>query len=551
MRRVLFILISLLFIALPASGAGEDPVTKLKDDTMAYFKPQTGKIARLEGDKVFISIGEKEGLKPGMRLRVLREGTPFVHPVTGELLGSVESTVGKVEIKDVQAESSSGSIVDGDAKEGDRVRLSETKVRIFFCQTKSIDWYLGDDLYRKLKATGRIEMIDTAIDSEDEATVLAEAKKAGAEVALLVSGKETEKATVMRERLFWVADGVKFFDTEATVEASYVKDLKFGEEFFAPHTAGALMMFDLSFGARFIAVGDLYGDGKKEVILSSGKDLRIYLPGAELKNMGEVKGSGKDEHLWVDTMDLNHDGKDEIILTSMRNGEVVSSIYGLEGPDFKKLWEGSYFLRRLGDQLIAQAYSDGYSGDVFSVKWDGTFAKGAKIKVPEGANIYDFVPIVGGTNEKAVLAYDDNGYLNLYNDKGTRVWRSGTSNGGFITSFKKQAPTVYAPVGTWSVKDRLLQLRGEVLAVTRVPLTEVAKSLGYKKSEIRNYWWNGFAMEEGVLIEGVNGSIQDYALEGDQLMVLASPFMGVKFGNILKGENPLGVILYIYSVKGR
>jgi hypothetical protein len=101
------------------------------------------------------------------------------------------------------------------------------------------------------------------------------------------------------------------------------------------------------------------------------------------------------------------------------------------------------------------------------------------------------------------------------------------------------------------VKDRLVQMRREILAVKRVPLAEMAKGFGYKKSEIRNYWWNGFSMEEGVLIEGVKGSIQDYTLAGDQIMVLASPFMGVKFGNILKGENPLGVVLYIYSVKGR
>ncbi len=552
MKSILFFLMSMLFIAVPASGAGQDPVTKLKDDTMAYFKPQTGRIVRLEGGKVFVSIGEKEGVKPGMRLRILREGAPFVHPVTRELLGNVESTVGKIEIKDVQADSSSGSIVEGEAKEGDRVRLSETKIRFFFCQARTIDWYLADDFYRKLKATGRVEMIDTAIDTEDEATVLAEAKKAGAEVAVLVTGKEEEKSVVMRVRLFWVADGVKFYDSETAVDAAYVKDLKFGEEFFAPQTAGAMMRFDLSYGARFIAVGDLYGDGKKEVILSTGRDLMIYLPGVDLKEMGRVKGSGQDDHLWIDTMDVNNDKKDEIILTSMRNGEVVSSIYGFEDGDFRKLWEGNYFLRRLGDDLIGQQFSDGYSGDIFTVRWDGgKLTKGDGLKTPKGVNIYDFVPVSGGAKEKAFLAYDDDGYLNLYDEKGTRIWRSGSSNGGFISTFKKQAPTVYAPAVTWSVKDRLLQLRGEVLAIRRVPLAQMAKGIGYKKSEIRNYWWSGFSMEEGVLVDSVSGSIQDYALAGDQLMVLASPFLGVKFENILKGENPLGVVLYIYSIKGR
>jgi hypothetical protein len=58
-------------------------------------------------------------------------------------------------------------------------------------------------------------------------------------------------------------------------------------------------------------------------------------------------------------------------------------------------------------------------------------------------------------------------------------------------------------------------------------------------------------MEEGMLVDDIKGNIQDYALAGDKVIVLSSPFMGIKFENILKGENPLGAVLYIYSVKGR
>jgi hypothetical protein len=59
------------------------------------------------------------------------------------------------------------------------------------------------------------------------------------------------------------------------------------------------------------------------------------------------------------------------------------------------------------------------------------------------------------------------------------------------------------------------------------------------------------SMDEGVLVDGIKGTLLDYALAGDKMIVLASPFLGVKFENILKGENPLGAMLYIYSVQGR
>jgi hypothetical protein len=90
-----------------------------------------------------------------------------------------------------------------------------------------------------------------------------------------------------------------------------------------------------------------------------------------------------------------------------------------------------------------------------------------------------------------------------------------------------------------------------VLVVQRVPIAEMAKGIGYKKSRLKNFWWNGFSMEEGVLLDDIRGSLLDYAVAGDKIIALTSPFMGIKFENIMKGENPLGTMLFIYSVKGR
>jgi hypothetical protein len=90
-----------------------------------------------------------------------------------------------------------------------------------------------------------------------------------------------------------------------------------------------------------------------------------------------------------------------------------------------------------------------------------------------------------------------------------------------------------------------------VFVVQRVPLVGMAKGLGVKSSLIKDYWWNGMAMEESVVVDGIKGTVLDYALEGDQIIVLASPLLGLKFENILKGENPVGTTIFIYAIKGR
>jgi hypothetical protein len=237
----------------------------------------------------------------------------------------------------------------------------------------------------------------------------------------------------------------------------------------------------------------------------------------------------------------------------MRSGEVFSDIYELDGPEFKKLWEGKFFLRKVGTDLIAQAHSktDGFTGDIFFIKWEGDYKTGEKLRLPKGVNIYDFAFIEGADKEKKVFAYDEKGFLNLYDANGVRVWRSNTFTGGFLTTVKKEAAAIYLEGGEWAIKDRLTIRNREVVVVHRVPVAEMAKGIGYKSSKLKNFWWNGFSMEEGVLVDNIKGTLLDYVVAGDKIIVLTSPIMGIKFENILKGENPLGSVLYIYSVKGR
>ena len=552
MKRILLILVfSIVMVSFVF--AEEDPITRLKDSTLKFFRPVTGKITSMEGNKAEMDIGRKNEIMPGMRLNVLSEKEPFIHPVTGEMLGRVESMTGKVEVKDVREETSTGVIVEGNAKAGDKVRISGTKVKVLFCQDKKIDWYLADEYYRKLKETGRIEMIDTALETSDETLAINEARRLGAEIALLLTSKEADKGTQVMQKLLWVSDGSKFFEADVKVDVAFAKDLKFGGEFFTPHEGEAILMYNLPFGARFVTTGDFDGAGKQEIMLSTGRDARAYLPAVDLQLLWEVKGTAADDHLWIDAIDLNRNGKDEIVITLMRNEEVFSCIYELEGSEFKKLWEGKYFVRKIGTELIAQGYSvsDGFTGDVVSIVWDGEYKTGEKIRLPKGVNIYDFAFIEGADKEKLVFSYDEKGFLNLHDGKGIRVWRSSADTGGFLTAFKKKSTNQFIGSGEWAVKDRLIPRNREVLVVQRVPLAEMAKGIGFTSSRLKNYWWNGFSMDEGVLVNDIKGTLLDYALAGDKMIALTSPFLGIKFENILKGENPLGATLYIYSVKGR
>jgi hypothetical protein len=465
----------------------------------------------------------------------------------------LEAVIGKAEVKEVGHDTSTVVILNGDVKVSDKVRISETGVRMLFYQGKNVEWGLGDSYYRLIKETGRFEIVETAIETDNDSEIIAEAKRLNADVVLILSAKEAAGDTMLKHRLFWADNSLKFAEDEVRLAVAFMKELRFGEEFFGPQESEARTFIDLPLGVRLIATGDIDGDGKIELLMSTGSNIRLYSPGAagDLNSLYEIKGSPKDDHLWLDILDVNRDGKDEVILTLMKDDMVFSRIHEFKDGKFSVLWEGDVFLRRIGNELIAQEYErgEGYKGAVFKVAWDNGYKKGDKVSIPRGVNIYDFIFINESDGKQLVLAYDDAGYLNLYNE-GLRIWRSREDYGGFQTTFKRATPVIMVERGEWAVKDRLFTRNREILVIKRIPIVGMAKGMGYRKSQIRSLWWTGVSMEERIIIDDIPGKALDYTIADNGIIVLDMPMLGIKFENLLKGENPIGTVLYVYPMKG-
>jgi hypothetical protein len=540
--------------------AQEDPLARMSEETISYFKPLTGRITEVSGSELVIDLGNTDSVQTGMRFTILREDAPFRHPVTKEPLGQMEVFIGEMEIQEVLSDTSRGYIISGDVHEGDIVRISEIKIDLVFIQSDAIDWYLADSYYRRLKETDRFDMIDTSLETDDPTAVTIEAQKLNADVALLLTSVPSDSGVVIRQSLFWTSDGKQFLETDAYIPSEVISSLRAGDTFFALKDDEVLLTIDLPIHAKLLTEGDINGDGKAELVLSTGKDLQFYIPGAGMQPaFGDtfIKGSTLDDHLWLDTIDLNRNGRDEVVVTSMKGNKVVSCLYELNGSEFKLLYEDELFLRRMGERLMAQEFSrhDGFFGKVFSISYAGGYQRGDIQDLPETTNIYDYIYIGDPQGEQLLLVHDENGYLSAYDRNKRKIWSRQTRTGGFPRSFKKsgsrpQTPPLPEDSTEWSVKDRLYA-RGHVITfIEREPILNMVKGLGYKSSRIKTLWWNGLSMEEGVLIDDISGSVYDYAFVGDKVFVIKSPLLGFKPGYILKGENPVRTELCIYSIKG-
>jgi len=417
-----------------------------------------------------------------------------------------------------------------------------------------IDWFLGDAYYQMLKETNRFELIDTDIATNDIPKILAEAKTKGADAVLVLTSEISAGRVTVKQKLFWVGDVKEFAGKEVTADISSVQELRLRTGLFIPREGEILLSFHLPFKANRLATGDLAGDGNLEIVLAYGNKIRMYRQGVDLNELEEFSVPAS-EIIWLDTIDLNKDGKDEILITAMQGDEVVSFIYELKNSSYVQLFKiKDTFIRKIGGQTIAQEFSksDGYEGPVYFFNFRAdTFKKGDILRLPAGVNIYDFQLFNSPEGKQSVAAWDENGFLNVYNAEGIRLWVGKEDFGGFSTTFSKEGGSFIVDKGKWSVKDRLLLSNNELLAPKRKPLLSMAKGLGYWQSSLKGLWWNGSAIEERVFVENAGGDILDYDVAGDRLMILSKGTISTGAMKIFKGESPFGVMLYIYSLKGR
>lgn len=590
-RKIVSIILLAAFAAVllppPCGAAGKDEPSvaalgssfnSLKEEILAYFAPVTGNISSVDGQSVTIDKGTSAAVKVGMRITVFKEGAPFIHPVTKEPLGNVQAQVGTVDVISVDTSSAKGTTITGRPEDfkGAKVKIPARKIRLLFYQG-NIDWYLGDAYYHSLLDSGRFELIDTALLNATPAEVIAEAKAKGAEVALVLNSEEEKTNVEVAQKLYWVTDGKQFSETKTSIHVAMVKQLKFSSGVFAPREGEALLSYKMPFSARRLTVGDFDGNGNPEIVLASGDHIGVYKPDINLKLLWEFDPAGTGEILWIDTIDLKKNGRDAILITTLSNGKPVTSmtdddsfsrsrtagastrvrsyIYVLEGDKFKLIWQADDILiRKIESGIIAQSFSagEGFEGKMYAIDYaDGRFKNGAEVKLPQGVNIYDFQYVYAPDGRRALFAWGDNGVLNFYNDKGIRTWVSKEDFGGFADAYKKESGNLMIEKGSWTLKDRLVAYNAEVLAPKRKAMLNFARSIGYSSAELRSFWWNGISVEETSFLEEIGGNILDYTVIGDRLLVLVKPYLLSNAMDLLKGHNPMGITLYIFSTKGR
>lgn len=102
----------------------------------AAFPPLEGLVVAVDGETLYLDLGESSGAYPGMELSVFRKGEVFHHPLTGQPLGRYEETLGFAKVVQVRDRYSTARFTPKDGltevrvQDEDGVRITRGRIRV-------------------------------------------------------------------------------------------------------------------------------------------------------------------------------------------------------------------------------------------------------------------------------------------------------------------------------------------------------------------------------------------------------------------------------------
>lgn len=551
-NRLTLLTFLLIFLLLQNSNAADEPLKALKNELLSYFPIVNGKVLKVEGEQVTLDKGSNGGLKKGQRVSLFEETVSLLHPVTGQVIGKAEKTVGVAEIVSVEKESALAKVIEGkvsqNQKEEIQFKIPRSKIKILFAQGDT-EWAIGEAYYRELKDSQRFELIDAAVNIVDINQLLKDPK--GADILLFLRSAKKNGSLILTQEVYWIKDSKKLTSSNVELSPLVLNDFRRKYSSLIVPEGHTLLSYRLSRGINRIAVGNITGKENVQILIASDSEISLYSMELDLKLIDSFKIPVSGDIIWFDIGDIDKDGIDEIVFSLKSGNRVFSSIVKWSNGKFNEISRLSdLFLRVYDGKLIGQAFSPalGFEGDIFYIKPQGQGSGYDKIEVlrlPVKANIYDFY-VFGDIFYK----WEDTGFLVVYDKRGVPLWRSNEPL-GFGTQYEKQTGIAELSLGKWNVHSRIKAAANGIIVIEKKPLVDFVNIslLGYRSSKLKLLQWTGIGMEEVDITEEMSGEILDYYSSGDRLYVLVKPPLGINFKRILQGENPFETYLHVLSFK--
>jgi hypothetical protein len=437
----------------------------------SIFPPLEGYVVSVEGSGLTLDLKQGMPVETGDQLKLIRYGRELFHPVTKKKIGRKETDLGEVEILEVRKDFSRARALDPTIlpKEGDGVRSAFQKVSFIVAppQIKSKKKVNADRLRYNLESHlnkhPRFEVpsfdlglwmvdeklnIKSALQSRNlrklhgkvktDFILIPTIRSVKGKMALnyklisAVDGSLKKQADIMSENLP-TSDGLK--EREHGTQTSFNK--KKGVFRFIGNQQFSYEIVDFD-------VGDLNGDGKKEIVLIDRNRVMVFKnKKGRLHKITQFKTSKISNYfLGVDVGDINGNGRDEIFVTNQVGKNLES--FALETKPKRKrkgfhyIWKNANLhfriTRPMGKKPMLMSQSPGFENPFKgpieeTIFRKGKYRQGRKLKTPKISgvhlNLYGLTQQdLNGNGDAETILLDNSYHLRVYSSKGSLIVKS-------------------------------------------------------------------------------------------------------------------------------
>lgn len=596
-----------------AENTLEYDTTQLVIKLHRYFPNVTGAVVSVQEENVFIDLGIEHDIVIGAQLAILQEGVEIVHPTTGKVLGTYQKLSGALQVTEVREQFSVARLIwieaDTEITPGMSVGGIPGRVKVGMLPATHSENRTREHLAMQ-QALAQALRADDRFTVFDEADLQAAALKAGVVAEnvdweqnlaaindilqahnFLRSTIRPEAESVFMQAVLLSPQGEEIGSVQEIIEKGVQETVALNQAASSPTPAPPEPAVSaesdvvsptpptekasippsspqtvtpqqqpqqtywksdlLRMKAHKIAVGDVTGDGKNEVVLTSHSEIEIYEHGKlgekdSFHLLGRIEGFTNATILSLGIADINGNGRGEIFLTTLQTISSDARVFEYIDGRFQEIWSNKGLVLRVlsrplaGPLLIGQKSTSSLvfeflSGKVYAYTWNGKeYASQEALHIPARMDVFGLaLADVNGDGVEESLWYDRFDRINLFRGK-TLVWRSRSYEPYVMNVIREgEEDTVQRRIhGKLELTKIAADNEMRLIAIHNLRAFKILRGLpSYSGSEFLIFRWDGEKFVEEFTSEEFEGYLPDYAVgdvdnDGQPEIVLAMILRG-------------------------
>ncbi len=546
--NLLFKLSVLVLLFVPSLAFGE-----LSQQLLNDFAPTSGYIIMPIGDEYLVDLDASTSLQTGDILTVVEAGEKVVHPITKEILGSLDLPKGFLQVTRIKSGYSYAKLLMADTppQKGDQVRRYEQVPAQFISagedgakihqqlktELPQLEWLDGNSTTEPL-LTFELNADQLKVKGSNSQVIhsykLADGRFVAPAPAAAATELPKEKVRPLQKAVNTVMDAILPGSDDRDPTQGIIRQDE-------QRRAGIWMSPSIQGEPVGIAAADFDQDGQTEIALAMnnriqfGRNIRgQYQPTSELEIPTGIS------LLSLDSLDLDGNGQPELYLTAERQGELSSLAVEYIGNSYQiTITDLPWYLRATnlpgqGEVLLGQRRGKGenhFTGKPFIiVRENRNLRIKEEVQLPEWVNIFSFTSFQADDGQQLYAYLSAGDYLKVTTAAGEVLWESGDYFGGTETRIQPERPSQNELVQPTYIPPRIYRTpSGEILVTQNDGLRTLQRFRRFKESRLIALTWNGHTLVESWRTSDQGGYLSDFTLadsdnDGSEEIVMAMQF---------------------------